>query len=770
MKKFEVKRIIWIAVLCVISAPVFAQSVFDKTADWTLEGADNVKAEGNVEFADGVYTLQGNGNDIWGNADEGFYAYTEKSGSWSISAKIDWNDTGTNDWSKIGVMIRDNGELPESRHYSVLARGGPDGAQDGTYVQMRQQEGQASRGLDAYIDGAIAPSAGGIYVRVSRYEPMDLFWTEVSFDGNEWRHVHTNVLDFEDPISVGVAITSHTGDDLLVEGTAEDVVIEEVTEVPEDVIGGPVGDFEHHADVGDFRWDSIVDYSDGTYVIEAGGADIWGNDDDFHYVYNEMTGSFEAEGSYFVIGVGTDWSRAGFMVRQNLSWSSPHVMVTSNSVQLTRLNTRETFEGSVSNGSVQIPFEEHQEEFKIVKVGNTIEGFYKNLDGDWVSLGASTIEIEDPFLFGLAVGSHSGNSGPSIGEFSDITITEYPFGIVRDFDVTAMPPGSSEVVTVTLNIREGETLDVTIVENYPEGTNVSGISASSGETSDDGSGALTWTLTGASGVQTLTYSLNVEEDAPETGTLSGTYESPGFSGSSGSKTVLFRDTNPDVGDFFQGHMDIGSPGADGGVIREDDTWKVLGSGNDIWGTADNFHFLYFKAEGDFEMTIDEPYIGAFSVLPSSNDWQKMGIMARDELTPSSAYAYANLRSSDQDFMLQWRESDGAEAAWDGDGTLVPGVDWNPNWDSATESINNPAFDEVSHGGTIKLIREGDDFLSAFVFEGEEFINNVHTVEMTDPIYVGIAVTSHETGSLSQGVFKNPQFTGNVVSVSNWMLH
>ena len=49
-------------------------------------------------------------------------------------------------------------------------------------------------------------------------------------------------------------------------------------------------------------------------------------------------------------------------------------------------------------------------------------------------------------------------------------------------------------------------------------------------------------------------------------------------------------------------------------------------------------------------------------------------------------------------------------------------------------------------------------------------NEVHNLVMTDPIYVGIAVTSHEAGNLGAGYFENVEFTGNLVSVSNWMVY
>lgn len=90
--------------------------IFDQTADWELRGAQ--KIPGSVSFSDNTYTMKGNGDDIWDNSDEGFFVYTEKTGSWALSGKVQWNDRGgDNEWAKIGVMLRENGDSATSRHY-----------------------------------------------------------------------------------------------------------------------------------------------------------------------------------------------------------------------------------------------------------------------------------------------------------------------------------------------------------------------------------------------------------------------------------------------------------------------------------------------------------------------------------------------------------------------------------------------------------------------------------------------------------------------------
>lgn len=113
MKKFALFLVFTIAAL-----PAFAQvGIFENSADWTLDAADNLKADGSASFDGDIYTVEGNGDDIWGSADEGYFIYTTRTGSVSITALLSWLDPGTNAWSKMIAMIREKGDLAGSKHF-----------------------------------------------------------------------------------------------------------------------------------------------------------------------------------------------------------------------------------------------------------------------------------------------------------------------------------------------------------------------------------------------------------------------------------------------------------------------------------------------------------------------------------------------------------------------------------------------------------------------------------------------------------------------------
>src|SRR5947208_12943110 len=72
------------------------------------------------------------------------------------------------------------------------------------------------------------------------------------------------------------------------------------------------------------------------------------------------------------------------------------------------------------------------------------------------------------------------------------------------------------------------------------------------------------------------------------------------------------------------HQDIGAVGVPGSATRADNgDVLIAGSGNDIWGTADSFHFMYQLIQ-DGEITIAGPS------LENTNPHAKIGVMMRKD--------------------------------------------------------------------------------------------------------------------------------------------
>jgi len=79
--------------------------------------------------------------------------------------------------------------------------------------------------------------------------------------------------------------------------------------------------------------------------------------------------------------------------------------------------------------------------------------------------------------------------------------------------------------------------------------------------------------------------------------------------------------------------DIGSVGAPGSADAAGNTARVTGSGADVWGTADAFHWAFRPATGDFsiEALVDS--------VENVNRWTKAGLMIRASSSPGSQHAF-----------------------------------------------------------------------------------------------------------------------------------
>lgn len=201
---------------------------------------------------------------------------------------------------------------------------------------------------------------------------------------------------------------------------------------------------------------------------------------------------------------------------------------------------------------------------------------------------------------------------------------------------------------------------------------------------------------------------------------------------------------------FSNNMDIGNVAAAGSATAEDVgtggdfgakeyEYVIKASGADVWGTADEFHYVYMEVEGDFTI------FGRTDLQVGDGDatWSKSGLMVRDNLTPGSPYAYAMYRSN-LDFMAQWRDQQDGDAASSGDALIV-----------TADKIRSYYTDGVTY--TIALERRGNTFNFYYVSAdtGERVLQESHVVPgMEDPVYVGMAVTSHNDGKLTTAFWRN----------------
>jgi hypothetical protein len=165
------------------------------------------------------------------------------------------------------------------------------------------------------------------------------------------------------------------------------------------------------------------------------------------------------------------------------------------------------------------------------------------------------------------------------------------------------------------------------------------------------------------------------------------------------------------------------------VEQKGSTFVIKAGGDDIWGSADQFTYVYKTVTGDFHV------MATLHSLENTHDYAKAGIMARQDLSPGSVNVLTYSRGADDLAMLQRREV--------------------ADSDSASRRMTSTGAERPV---TIRLIRTGNEFMGGWSKDGgKTWEKNVHTdgtptppavVEMSDPILLGVAVTSHAAGVIT----------------------
>jgi hypothetical protein len=148
---------------------------------------------------------------------------------------------------------------------------------------------------------------------------------------------------------------------------------------------------------------------------------------------------------------------------------------------------------------------------------------------------------------------------------------------------------------------------------------------------------------------------------------------------------------------------------------------VKAAGNDVWGTADAFHFAYRSLTGDGFI------VARVRSLQNTSTSAKAGVMIRDALQPGAANAYM-LVSQGKGTDFQRRPTTGA-ATLNQVGTL----DKAPYW--------------------LKLERIGNVFNAYQSADGVTWtIAGSDTIVMGPTVYIGVAAVSHNVMATTTGVF------------------
>ena len=152
-------------------------------------------------------------------------------------------------------------------------------------------------------------------------------------------------------------------------------------------------------------------------------------------------------------------------------------------------------------------------------------------------------------------------------------------------------------------------------------------------------------------------------------------------------------------------------------------YRIAGGGANIWASTDAFHFVWKRLSGDVTLTADVQFSGVGAAAH-----RKAVLMVRQTLEADSPYA---------------------DVALHGDG--LTSLQFRPTTGAITQEIRSPVTAPIR----IRIERRGEQFTIYAGKPGEELKSTgTAIVALTDPVYVGLGVCSHNADNLETAVFSN----------------
>jgi hypothetical protein len=183
-----------------------------------------------------------------------------------------------------------------------------------------------------------------------------------------------------------------------------------------------LGTFTNSGDVGApaHKGSAEFDATSGQYRITGSGANIWDKQDQFQYVWKEMTGNFTVTATMQFLGQGEDHRKAGIMLRQSLEADSPYGDIVIHGNGMPGLQWRPN-KGEATN-TFDMPFDSPGK-YKLMLVRSGV-GLTVSLAKDGAELKQvvrTEVTFHGPILVGLAVCAHNADKSETV-VFSDVSV------------------------------------------------------------------------------------------------------------------------------------------------------------------------------------------------------------------------------------------------------------------------------------------------------------------------------------------------------------
>ncbi len=182
--------------------------------------------------------------------------------------------------------------------------------------------------------------------------------------------------------------------------------------------------------------------------------------------------------------------------------------------------------------------------------------------------------------------------------------------------------------------------------------------------------------------------------------------------------------------IFTTHTDVGKGTGSASYDARLQTYLIAGSGQNMWGTRDDFHFVWKRLSGNFILSTRARFIGR-----GREEHRKIGWTIRPSLDTNTAHVTAALHG-DGLTSLQFRRQTGG----------------------ITEEEKSP--DSLPDADAVIQLerRDGEYFMSVAPFGDTLVTTRLADVVLPDTVYVGLFVCAHSDTVIERATFSNVRIT------------
>jgi len=182
--------------------------------------------------------------------------------------------------------------------------------------------------------------------------------------------------------------------------------------------------------------------------------------------------------------------------------------------------------------------------------------------------------------------------------------------------------------------------------------------------------------------------------------------------------------------IFTAHTNVGRATGTASYDPQQQMYTIAGSGQNMWDTRDDFHFVWKRISGNFILSTRARFIGA-GVEPH----RKIGWTIRPSLDPRSAHVTAAFHGNGL-MSLQFRRQSGGITEENKSADSLPDAD-----------------------AVIQLERRGGEYILSVARFGDSLVTQRLTgVSLPDTVYVGLFVCSHNDTVTERAMFSHVRIT------------